>query len=35
MKIEMKHIIGAMIFVGLTTLFRDELAKGLRRYGMR
>ena len=33
MKIELKHIIGLMIFVGVTTLFRDELAKGLRRNG--
>jgi len=33
MKIEMKHVIAAMILVGLTTLFKDELAKGLRRSG--
>ncbi len=35
MKIELKHIVYVMIFVGLTTLFQDELKKGLHQIGLR
>jgi len=33
MKLEAKHLIGTLVFVGLTALFRDDLAKMLRRQG--
>lgn len=33
MRIEAKHVLGAVVLMVVTALFRDELAKGLRRYG--
>jgi hypothetical protein len=33
MKLEMKHVVGGMVILGLTALFKGELTKWLRRNG--
>jgi hypothetical protein len=33
MKIEAKHVLGAVVVMGLTALFRNELTREFRRHG--